>query len=276
MILFSLIIATYGREEALKKFLESVKQQTYRNVEVLIIDQNPPGLLDPLYAEFRSHFSLSVITFPVRNASLARNVGLDNAHGDIIAFPDDDCQYLPHTLARIASLFETNSTLGGILVSWAEHSEKIQRNVHISLIGQRDAFQRAGTLVQFYRKCSVEGIRFDPKLGPGIGILNGSGEDTDFLLQVRGKGVPIGRIHEVLVIHPEPNIYDPNFFNKVRSYALGRMELLRKHRFPLWFQLANVFFPLLCLLWESGKSWKYRKAMFCGRLQGLLRCHKKI
>lgn len=268
-MLFSLIVATCDRRDALKDFFESIRLQQDARVEVLVADQNPPGFLESLYDEYRLYFPLIVLPVPVRNASAARNAGILKARGDVIAFPDDDCRYLPHAVARVASLLEKNTTLGGLLVSWADRPRARPHGDAIRPLDRRDAFHRAGTLVQFYRRDAIEDIRFDPELGPGSAY--GSGEDTDFLLQALAHGVCVGKSREVLIVHPEPDFNDPNLVAKARSYALGRMKLLRKHNFSVWFKLANVLFPLARLPWEWRGGWKYRLAMFLGRLQGLLR-----
>lgn len=163
-----------------------------------------------------------------------------------------------------------DKSLGGVLASWAEGPQKASLPKRITAVDRIDAFRRAGTLVQFYRKSALEGVLFDPALGPGESLRYGSGEDTDFLLQVLGKGLRIARLHELLVYHAEPDLQDPALFLKVRSYAAGRMQLLRKHTFSLWFQLMNVLYPLALLPREGPKYWPYRKAMFLERLRSFL------
>lgn len=57
------------------------------------------------------------------------------------------------------------------------------------------------------------------------------------------------------------------------SYAAGRMFLLKKHAFPLWFRCANVLYPLCMLpldaLRKGRKAARYRWRMFKERWRHL-------
>lgn len=46
--------------------------------------------------------------------SLGRNVGLQQAQGELVAFPDDDCWYRPGTLQQVGALFQTHPELNFI------------------------------------------------------------------------------------------------------------------------------------------------------------------
>jgi len=55
-IKFSLILATVGRSEELTRFLRHLDQQTYRNFELIIVDQNSNGILDSLIRQYQEDF----------------------------------------------------------------------------------------------------------------------------------------------------------------------------------------------------------------------------
>lgn len=271
-VLFSLVVATYTRQTELKRLLDSLAKQTLQNFEVILVDQNAPGFLAPLFERHSGSFPLKIIPAPPKGVSIARNIGLAEARGEIIAFPDDDCWYVPHTLERIAAIFAAEPVLGGLLAAWSDTPAPAAPAAPLSPINKLGAFRHAGTLVQFYRREIIEDIRFDPELGPGTGLPYGCGEDTDFLLQVLKKDVLMKRTPEVLVCHPKPDFTAVGLTGKNLAYAAGRMHLLRKHRFPLWFKLANILYPLAALPVETLRhgrgAAKYRWSMFLGRLQG--------
>ena len=271
-MLFSLIVATYNRRTELERLLASLETQTYRDFEVILIDQNPPDFLAPLLARYEQFFTLKILSAPPQGVSMARNIGLAEARGNIIAFPDDDCWYVPHTLERIAAIFAAEPVLGGLLAAWSDTPAPAAPAAPLSPINKLGAFRHAGTLVQFYRREIIEDIRFDPELGPGTGLPYGCGEDTDFLLQALKTDVLMKRTPEVLVCHPKPDFTAVGLTGKNLAYAAGRMHLLRKHHFPLWFKLANIFYPLAVLPKETLRhgrgAAKYRWSMFWGRLQG--------
>jgi len=270
MTAFSLLVPTLNRIEPLRKLFAGLTEQSCRDFEVLLADQNPPGFLDKVYAEFQHTLPLRVIPLPARGVSLARNALLPHARGSFIVFPDDDCWYRPDTLEQAAAFFAANPHVHALLGQWHDPDnlrpppQRSQRAVT-----RFSAFRDAGALVQFYRKAVVDAVGgFDPELGPGAGLPYGCGEDTDYLLRVLAAGFTVVFTPSVQVCHPDVFRMPPSP-EKIRSYALGRMHLLRKHNFPLWFKLANVAYPLLRIPLEGGKSRRYRTTMFLGRLAGL-------
>jgi GT2 family glycosyltransferase len=268
--LFSLLIATLNRTEPLRRLFESLAQQTCRDFKILIADQNPPGFLDSLRAEFQNILPLHIVPVPDKGVSHARNALLPHVRGALIAFPDDDCWYRPDTLEQAAAFFAANPHVHALLGQWHDPAGSIrpqQRFGHI--VTRFSVFRRGETFVQFYRKAVVDAVGgFDPELGPGTDLPYGCGEDTDYLLRALAAGFTVVSAPGIQVCHPDTS-RSPPAVEKIRSYAFGRMHLLHKHSFPLWFKLAIVIYPLLRIPFESRQAWAYRKTMFLGRLAGL-------
>lgn len=263
----SLIVATKGRSAELARLLRSLEKQTFKRFRVVIVDQNPPGFLAEIIARYEGIVEMEVVASEDGGVSSARNLGLERVSGDIVAFPDDDCWYAPNTIDRVVRMFAETPETGGLIVSWGEKPPSEPSVYSLKPVNRFGAFRNAGTLVQFYRREALEGVWFDPSLGPGTGLPYGCGEDTDFLLQMLQKGAKIQRTSELLVYHPEPDISDRRLTPKTYAYARGRMYLLRKHGFPIWFQVANILYPLGRLASEGSRAWNYRTAMFLGRLK---------
>ena len=99
MLKFSLLLATVGRTAELERFLSSLDAQTYRNFDLIVVDQNPDERLAALVQSYAGRFPvLCVKSTP--GLSRARNAGLRYVSGDVIAFPDDDCWYPPDLLRK--------------------------------------------------------------------------------------------------------------------------------------------------------------------------------
>ncbi|MDR2161593.1 MAG: glycosyltransferase [Desulfovibrio sp.] len=271
--LVSLLIVTLGRKEPLHRLFSSLNRQTYQNIEILIADQNPPGFLDDVIRTLDERIPVKHLLLQEKGLSQARNALLPLANGNIIAFPDDDCWYLPETLERITNLFAHEAHLGAIYSAWRDSDIQCFNNqVHLS--GVSNIFRKACSIVQFYRREATNGIYFDTTLGVGAGTPYGAGEDTDFLLQVFERGVAVGRTDDVLVCHPVPEHHAPMVESSVYSYALGRMRILHKHNFSFWFVMVNILYPLSRILYEGLKAWPYCKAMFLGLLRGFFAVRK--
>ena len=95
---FSLVLCTINRKEEVDKFLQSLSRQTLSEFEVIIVDQNKDGLLDPVIAKWRESLTIEHVKVDFQGLSRARNFGIKYIKEGLIAFPDDDCEYHPSTL----------------------------------------------------------------------------------------------------------------------------------------------------------------------------------
>lgn len=111
--LISIIIPTYGRPKFLKRSVNSVLEQDYRNIEVIIVDDNGTGNEDQLETE---KIVKKIINYDKRvkyiaheknkNGSAARNTGIKNANGEYLCFLDDDDEFLDYKLSKQVSKLE--------------------------------------------------------------------------------------------------------------------------------------------------------------------------
>ena len=92
--LVSIIIPVYDVEPYLSEALDSVIGQTYKNLEILIIDDGSTDRSGVICDEYASKDArISVFHQKNRGLSTARNVGLDHMSGDVVAFLDSDDAY---------------------------------------------------------------------------------------------------------------------------------------------------------------------------------------
>lgn len=99
--LVSVIIPTYKRKlDFVSNALHSVINQTYKNIEIVVVDDSPSDF--PYRDEIRDYVNslTSCKVIYIRNeknlgGSLSRNVGINAANGEYITFLDDDDEYLP-------------------------------------------------------------------------------------------------------------------------------------------------------------------------------------
>lgn len=119
--LVSIVVATYRRDESLIRALASLAEQTYKNIQIVLVDDND----EPQWNEkvkqivdtFRISYpdtSLTLITnHPNQGSAEARNIGIDEAKGDYITFLDDDDLYLPQKIEnQIKSMLDSAADYG--------------------------------------------------------------------------------------------------------------------------------------------------------------------
>lgn len=96
---FSVIIPTYNRIDLLEKAIESVNNQTCQDFEIIVVNDNPQEKLQ-VDALITKYDKTKVIHHPFsKGGNAARNSGISNSQGDLIAFLDDDDIWLPEKLA---------------------------------------------------------------------------------------------------------------------------------------------------------------------------------
>jgi glycosyltransferase involved in cell wall biosynthesis len=101
--LISVIIPTYKRNDFLKRAIESVLNQSYINLEVIVVDDNDPDTFhrkqtEKKINELRKKYNNNIIHIKHdknKGASAARNTGIFYAKGEYIAFLDDDDYWVP-------------------------------------------------------------------------------------------------------------------------------------------------------------------------------------
>jgi glycosyltransferase involved in cell wall biosynthesis len=277
-IKFSLILATVGRIEELAHFLKHLDQQTYRNFELIVVDQSQEGVLEPLIRQYQEKFPLLHLRSE-RGLSLARNVGLQRFTGDVVAFPDDDCWYGPDTLEKVAQAFSENPDWGGLTgraVDDCRPRAHHQFPRKSGWVNKNSVWRRGLSITVFLRDGAVRAIgRFDESLGAGSHIGKLSGEETDYLIRAIESGFRIYYRADLTVFHADPMLtYDRALIKKSYSYSVGFGHVLRKHNYPISFVvycwLRALGGAVVSLLkFNFGKS-RFHFAALKGRVLGWL------
>ncbi|MFZ5451113.1 MAG: glycosyltransferase family 2 protein [Thermodesulfobacteriota bacterium] len=103
----SVIIPTYNRAALVQEAVASVLAQTYRDFELLVVDDGSTDGTREVLAAFGRE--ITVLSRPSRGGvSPARNAGIAAAQGEWLAFLDSDDLWLPEKLARQMAFMEAN------------------------------------------------------------------------------------------------------------------------------------------------------------------------
>jgi len=116
-MLLSLVVTSYtvDRTKEIINLLESVKAQTYTNIEVIVVIEGSKDLFERLkdYREISlSHDPKLIFLNSKRGASYARNVGAEEATGEIVAFVDDDVVLSPDWAENLVKSYKDESIVG--------------------------------------------------------------------------------------------------------------------------------------------------------------------
>lgn len=116
----SVIIPTYKRSQTLSRAIKSVADQTYTNIEILVVDDNEPGdeyskAVCELVQSLNFNNLILITQKKHINGAAARNVGIRNATGEYIAFLDDDDLWMPDKIEKqVSFLSKLNDSYGGV------------------------------------------------------------------------------------------------------------------------------------------------------------------
>lgn len=245
-IKISLIMATLNRKLEVKRMLMSLSKQTYKDFEVIIVDQNKENFLDGVIREFSS-LDIKHIRIDKKGLSLARNIGLNYIDGDIVGFPDDDCQYKENTLNEVVKFFNEYNNVEAVTGNIIRNIDTNPGN-EVVFVNKYSIWKRGISFTMFFRKNVIERVgKFDEILGVGSGTPYGSGEETDYMLRAIEMKIPFCNTNRILVYHPEEQWKNDTFPQKVYSYAKGRIYVLKKHNYGSLYIFASRCFSVLKL-----------------------------
>jgi len=205
----SVVVPTFDRPEALRACLEAIArhERTTAPVEVVVVDDGSPSpvVLDP--SQWSRAFELRVLRQANAGPAAARNRGVAEARGDVIAFTDDDCRPESGWLAAlVAALGHRPSALvGGSTWNGLPRNRPAQASQVIhDLVYEHfnrdpeDARFLASNNLACRRSEFAEVGGFDADFAvPGA-------EDRDLCDRWRASGRPLAWVREARVEHRHP------------------------------------------------------------------------
>ncbi|OGR56448.1 MAG: hypothetical protein A2X36_04010 [Elusimicrobia bacterium GWA2_69_24] len=194
----SVVIPTLDRREELQACVESVLAQTAVPAEVLVVDNgSSDGSADMLAAVFGTR--VRVLQEPQRGVAYARNRGIAEAKGEIVAFIDDDSRADPRWLDRLLACLEETGAAGAggpAEPRWeaappaliAGSAKALSYLGVFTLGGARRRLERPqdfliGTNCAFRREIFESGHRFHPPVWGGPAVF----EDVEFSRRVAAE-----------------------------------------------------------------------------------------
>jgi glycosyltransferase involved in cell wall biosynthesis len=240
--LVSVIITSYSlrRFSDLLEALQSLGQQTYTNVEIIFVGEGPEKLCERVeaFGRERSIPRLRTVANDGRpGLSFARNVGVSHAHGEIIAFVDDDAVPARDWTERIVQAFLSRPEIIGVtgqaIPLWMDEGTQWFPEEFDWIIGStrftgwkevRPVRNAAGVNMAFrqeaFQHCRFSEVFAGGNQGDPTGTKGGLvGDDTLFSLELYAET-------------KRPILFDPRVrvYNKVYAHRL-RSRFVRQRAF---------------------------------------------
>lgn len=212
--LVSVIVPTYNSSKFLGACLESVKQQTYKNIELIVVDNNST---DNTKEIARKYTDKVFNRGPERSAQ--RNYGVEQGQGEYVAIIDSDMQLSEKVIEKAVAKIQADNAVGIIIPEesfgegfWAR-CKKLERSFYVGVSWMEAA--------RFFRKeVYVRVGGYDEDMV--------SGEDWDLSQRIE-KISSIGRINE-FIFHNEGKISLWKTMRKKFYYAQKFRKYLSKNQ----------------------------------------------
>jgi glycosyltransferase involved in cell wall biosynthesis len=260
---FSVVIPTMRREAILAATLDSLRRCDPAPHEVIVIDADPEGSSQPLVTEFDHEVDPAVRYIrSIASLTLQRNLGIEDATGDVLVFLDDDVDIKPDLFARLEEAYRDPDVVGatGRIVEPDSGRRGGRRSALRRLLpggGHEGTFTRYGyprylrdldtsADVEFMQGCFMSARRelakqvlFDEELG-GYALA----EDEDFSYRLSRLG-RIRYLPEIVIHHRRLGFGSQDARRFGRLVVKNRAYLFRKN-FPQT-RLARAQFGMLVL-----------------------------
>ncbi|MGL6107513.1 glycosyltransferase family 2 protein [Romboutsia sp.] len=221
-MLVSLIMPTLNRYEDIDLLIESLVNQTYKNFELIVVDQNDNDKVKTIVDKYVDKVDVKYIKNDKIGLSYNRNIGIDMAKGQIIGFPDDDCVYEHDTLEKVIRFFEENIDYKIYSCKTMDQNKvdafKAMYNgtCEISSLNVLDTITSITFFINFKDNNYT---KFDEKLG--VGGTFGSGEEIDYILNLLSKGYKGRYFGDDIIYHPAKK-HSKSKEKYQRDYNYGR------------------------------------------------------
>jgi len=232
--LISVIIPTYNRARFLKEAIESVLAQTYKNLELIIVDDGSTDNTSEVVKEFTDK-RIIYLYQDNKGVSVARNKGICSIKGQYIAFLDSDDIWLPQKLQKQLEVFKTSRLNPGVVYSGVQYMDyngnpkkqkklsKYRGNIFSKLL--RKNIAGIGSTMLAKKECFDKCGLFDENLP--------SREDLDMLIRISAY-FEVDYVPEFLTlerIHGKRITVDIDKKIKGREILFEKIyPYLRKHR----------------------------------------------
>ena len=136
MELISIYIPTHNRSVMLQRALSSVLNQSYTNIEILVVDDGSKDNTKVVMEEYVSKYD-NIVYFRhdvPRGACVARNLAISNAKGKYITGLDDDDEFLPNHLEVLINSFEDKYSFVASSLIEDTGNHKIKRKLDCGVI----------------------------------------------------------------------------------------------------------------------------------------------
>jgi glycosyltransferase involved in cell wall biosynthesis len=258
---YSVIVPVFNRPEEMDELLNSLVDQTFKNFEVIIVEDG--STIDSKVVVEKYSDKLSIYYFFKTNSGPgpSRNIGFEKARGEYFVVFDSDC-ILPSTYFESVEKFLSTTNLD----AWGgpdrghDNFTSLQRAMAhtMSSFLTTGGIRGAKKIIGNYQPRSFNmGISKETFLKTGGFRFDRFAEDIELSVHMKKLGLKVGLIPEAYVFHKRRATLS-QFFHQVSNFGKGRVqvgeshpgEIKLVHWFPSFF-LIGIFLTLILFFFNK-------------------------
>jgi len=249
---FSVIIPLYNRPQEIKELLETLTLQTYKDFEVLVIEDGSVDDAAEVVRAFENKLNLKYFVKANEGQGFTRNYAFERAKGDYFIIFDSDC-LIPADYLQIVNDRLTSNWLDAYGGPDDAHPSFTATQKAISY-SMTSPFTTGGIrgnkkgIGQFHPRSFNMGISRQVWEKAGGFIITRLGEDIEYSIRIHSLGFKIGLIPDAKVYHKRRTNFlqfykQLHFFGRARInvYKFFPQQLKAVHFFPAIFTLFIIF-----------------------------------
>lgn len=231
MIFYSIIIPVYNRSVEVRELLDSLLLQTFKDFEVLIVEDGSAIRCDEVVKEYEGRLNVRYFFKPNSGRSLTRNYGMERAEGEYLVFFDSDCIIPADYFQKVTDyLKETKADcFGGPDRAHASFS-LMQKAISYSMTSFLTTGGIRGSkkgLEKFVPRTFNMGLSCEAYLKVG-GFKDMFGEDIDLSTRIRKAGFSVELFPDAYVYHKR-RVSLKSFYKQVYVFGMARVDLYLMH-----------------------------------------------
>ena len=253
---YSVIVPVFNRPQEVAELLESLTQQTYKNFEVILVEDGSSIKSEKVFEQYAGKLTMQYFFKPNTGPGPSRNAGFERARGDFFVVFDSDCIIPPHYFEAVEKFLASDS-----VDAWGGPDKGMK---DFTPLQQAMAFTMSSVL-------TTGGIRgksekgFQPRsfnMGISRAVFEKTkgfqfdrfAEDIELSVRIRKLGFKSALIPDAFVYHKRRTSLS-QFYKQVSNFGKGRVlvgkahpgEVKPTHWFPFFFLLGIIAMPVVFL-----------------------------
>jgi len=232
---YSFIVPVYNRPDEVGELLESLTHQTFRDFEVVVVEDGSTRSSKDVCAQYADRITLAYYYKDNSGPGQSRNYGAERAHGDWLIVLDSDVVlpdgYLAAVDTSLSAMPEVDAWGGPDAAH--ESFTPVQKAISYSMTsffttGGIRGGKKTGALDRFYPRSFNMGIRSDVYRQLGGFSKMRFGEDIDFSYRIIEAGHRTALLTDAWVWHKRRTDFR-KFFRQVYNSGIARINLEKRH-----------------------------------------------